>query len=91
MIAPVKFETKSRPSTKVQLSSPGVSWARSVCSPVRGSIRSTCPEATCVETMEPLESNFTESGTPSPVATVSGAPAPSGSIRQISLAPITGK
>jgi hypothetical protein len=90
VIEPVKLDTNSRPSTNVQLSRPGVSWASIRCSPVRGSMRSTCPVATCVETMNPSASNLTESGTPSPVATVSGAP-PSGSMRQISLAPITGK
>ena len=53
-------------------------------------MRNTWPLCTWVETMRPAESNFTESGTPRPVATVSGAP-PSRSMRQISLAPITGK
>ena len=90
MIWPVKFDTNSRPSTIVQLSKPGVSWANTVCAPVRGSIRSTWPLATCVDTMKPSASNLTESGTPRPVATVSGVP-PSGWMRQISLAPITGK
>ena len=54
MISPVKFETNSRPPTKVRLSRPGVSCASTVCSPLRGSMRSTCPLATWVETMKPV-------------------------------------
>ena len=62
-------------------------------------MRSTWPLATWVDTMKPSESNFTESGTPRSPATRCGSPAPvlllasalSGSMRQISLAPITGK
>ena len=91
MISPEKFETNSRPSAKVTLSRPGYSSASTVFAPVRGSMRSTCPECAWVDTMYPSASNFTESGTPSSVATTSGLPPVSGLMRQISLAPITGK